>query len=85
MRRHKIKTMAKCIRCGDDTLTSARICPSCLDNWSEMRTTVFNALQGVYGKLNPGNHKFFIKETKRLERVWRKDKVKFESEISAMA
>ncbi|HRW22333.1 MAG TPA: hypothetical protein P5509_10190 [Bacteroidales bacterium] len=77
--------MAKCIRCGDDTLTGARICPTCLSNWSDMRTTVFNALQEKYGKLNPQNHKFFIKETKRLERIWRKDKGKFEQEISAMA
>lgn len=76
--------MAKCTKCGDDTLTSSRICPSCLSNWSEMRTIIFNALQNKYGKLNPSNHKLFIKETKRLERIWRKDKEKFTNEIDSL-
>ena len=80
-----LNKMAKCIRCGDDALTGARICPTCLCNWDDMRTTVFNALQDKYGKLNSQNHKFFIKETKRLERIWRKDKGKFEQEIGAFA
>lgn len=74
--------MSKCIRCGQDTLTSAKICQSCIGNWSEMRTSIFNALEEKYGKLSPTNHQFFIKETKRLESIWRKDKQKFIIELS---
>ena len=73
--------MAKCIRCGQDTLTSARICRACLDNWTHMRTSIFNVLQEKYGKLSPSNHQLFIKETKRLESIWRKDKQRFAIEL----
>jgi hypothetical protein len=73
--------MSKCIRCGQENINAGRICPSCLSNWCDMRTEVFNALQLKYGKLSPSNHQFFIKETKRLEKIWRMDKNKFASEI----
>ena len=79
------KIMSKCIRCGQDTLTSARICPSCLGDWSDMRTSIFTVLQEKHGKLSPTNHQMFIKETKRLESIWRKDKQKFATELSKLA
>jgi len=74
--------MSKCIRCGGDTLTSAKICRNCMNNWADMRSAIFNALQEKYGTLSPINHRFFIKETKRLESIWRKDKQKFQVELS---
>jgi len=69
--------MSKCKRCDEDTLTSAKICPTCLDNWTHMRTEVLNILGEKHGKLSPDNHELFIKETKRLESVWKKDKNRF--------
>ena len=61
--------MSKCIRCGIESY-SAKICYSCMDNWGEMRDIVFSTLQSIHGKMNPSNHKLFIKETKRLEKIW---------------
>ena len=74
----------KCIRCWQDTLTSAKICPSCISDWSDMRTSIFNVLQEKHGKLSPINHQMFIKETKRLESIWRKDKQKFATELTKL-
>jgi hypothetical protein len=71
--------MSKCIRCGGET--HQRICPFCLSNWCDMRSAIFNKLQEKYGKLNPDNHQFFIKQTKKLESIWRKDKEKFLNEL----
>lgn len=76
--------MTKCIRCGNDILTAAKICPSCLSDWSDMRTQVFTVLEGKYGKLSPTNHQMFIKETKRLESIWRKDKQRFALELNKL-
>lgn len=77
--------MSKCIRCGHDTLTSARICQSCLGDWSNMRTSIFDVLQEKYGNLSPINHQMFIKETKRLEAIWRKDKQIFITELNKLS
>lgn len=76
--------MAKCIRCGDDTLSSLKICSSCLCKWTDMRTIVLNTLESKYGKLSPINHQLFIKETKRLEKIWRKDNLQFTIEIEKL-
>jgi len=72
----------KCIRCGSETVGSMKICYSCLGKWSEMRETIFNILTKKYGKLSKDNHSIFVKETKRLEKIWRKDKRKFLDEIN---
>ena len=74
--------MSICRTCHNETLSGRRICPSCLSKWSDMRTLIFNTLTDVYGKMTQSNHPTFIKETKRLERIWRKDKEKFEIEIN---
>lgn len=49
-----------------------------------MRTQVFTVLEGKYGKLSPTNHQMFIKETKRLESIWRKDKQRFALELNKL-
>lgn len=76
--------MKKCIRCHSKMITAGSICPSCLDDWSTMRSEIFNALQSKYGKLSPTNHQLFIKETKRLESIWRKDKNRFAVELESI-
>jgi hypothetical protein len=76
--------MSKCIRCGNETLGPQRVCPSCLGNWCDMRSMVFDKLTLVYGKLSPTNHPLFIKETKRLESIWRKDKERFAVELNKL-
>ena len=72
----------KCIRCGSDQ--HKKICDTCLSKWSDMRSTIFNSLQKVHGKLSKDNHPIFIKETKRLEKIWKKDKDQFFKEIIAL-
>jgi hypothetical protein len=46
-----------------------------------MRNRVFTALQEKHGQLTQVNHPVFKKEMKRLENIWRKDKVRFETEM----
>ena len=71
--------MSKCTKCGDEKV--AGVCHSCLRNWIDMRTVIFNKLTEKYGTLSPTNHELFKKQTKRLENIWRKDKEKFVKEI----
>ena len=73
--------MAKCIRCGTETMTSSKIYISCLDKWCDMRNLVFTTLSKKYGKLTRENHPLFVTETKRLEKIWRKNKENFNLEI----
>lgn len=76
--------MSKCIRCNDDTGSNAKICRRCLDKWVEMKTLVFDKLQAKHGELSFNNHKLFIKESKRLESIWRQDKQNFAEEIDRL-
>lgn len=71
----------KCIRCGDETM-NRKICYRCMNDWTTMRTQVFDILQNKYGKLTQENHPLFIKEMKRLERIWRKDRNEFLKELN---
>lgn len=66
--------MSKCIRCNiNDTVGTSKICPTCVDKWSLMREYVFDHCTRLYGTLGPNNHKQFIKMTKKLEKMWRKN------------
>lgn len=71
----------KCIRCGGEAFSGHKICRSCMDDWGEMRTRIFNALQDKYGMLSLITQGVFKRETKRLENLWRKDRDRFEVEI----
>jgi hypothetical protein len=75
--------MAKCIKCNSESYSS-EICNSCLNNWTEMRSSIFNTLEKKYGKISAINHKTFIKETKRLEKIWRSSKEKFIIELDLL-
>jgi len=72
----------KC-KCGKDTWPNKFVCPDCLSSWDKMRKQLFEFLENKYGKMCQANHPLFVKETKRLERMWRKDPSKFVAEISA--
>jgi hypothetical protein len=77
--------MSKCIRCGNEIIGPQRACNSCLRKWNDMRSLVFDKLTEIYGKLSPVNHPLFIKETKRLESIWRKDKELFTIELNKLS
>ena len=72
--------MSKCIRCGKCEAVK-RICYSCLDKWEEMRKAIWDYHETNYGKLTPDNLKVRQKDTKRLERIWKKDKGEFLMEM----
>jgi len=40
-----------------------------------------DTLESKYGKMNPENHPTFIKEMKRLEKIWKRDKDLFQLEL----
>jgi hypothetical protein len=69
----------KCIRCGKEN--DRKICYACMDSWTEIRSLIFSTLEERHGKLSQINHPIFIKETKRLEKIWRKSKNDFAKEI----
>lgn len=76
--------MGKCIRCGNEH-QNKKICSPCLQNWTEMRTTAWNALQKKHGEMCFANFDILKKGMKKLEAVWRKDKDKFQVEIEKLS
>ncbi|TCV17107.1 hypothetical protein EDC17_101124 [Sphingobacterium alimentarium] len=46
-----------------------------------MRGVIWDTMMIVYGYFSPSTHKGWVKETKRLEAIWRKNKAEFEKEI----
>lgn len=46
-----------------------------------MRVAAYNYLLNIHGAMTSENHPKFIVEMKRLERIWKKDKSKFQEEI----
>ncbi len=74
--------MRTCIRCKEKNIfDNGRICSGCMKEWTTMRTTAFDVLESKYGKMNPENHPTFIKEMKRLEKIWKRDKDLFQLEL----
>jgi hypothetical protein len=74
--------MRTCIRCKEKNIfDNRRICLGCMKEWTTMRTTAFDTLESKYGKMNPENHPIFIKEMKRLEKIWKMDKDLFQLEL----
>ena len=67
-----------CKICGGDTYAGQRICSKCLLDWSAMRKQIWDYHEKIYGKLSNDNLKIRQKDTKRLEKIWRKDKDKFQ-------
>jgi hypothetical protein len=52
-----------------------------MKEWTTMRGDAYGALESRHGKMNPDNHAIFIKEMKRLEKIWKKDKDLFRVEL----
>lgn len=74
--------MRTCIRCKEKNIfDNRRICLGCMKEWTTMRTTAFDTLESKYGKMNPENHPTFIKEMKKLEKIWKRDKDLFQLEL----
>jgi len=74
--------MRTCIRCKEKNIfDNRRICSGCMKEWTMMRTIAFDILESKYGKMNPENHPTFIKEMKRLEKIWKRDKDLFQLEL----
>ena len=74
--------MRTCIKCKEKNIfDNRRICLGCMKEWTTMRTTAFDTLESKYGKMNPENHPTFIKEMKRLEKIWKRDKDLFQLEL----
>lgn len=72
--------MGKCIRCWEEAY-SKKICSACLSSWSDMRIEVYGELEKALGHFSFQNQIVFKKEMKRLEKIWRKDKDKFQQEV----
>ena len=71
-----------CIRCGGDTFGNQKICSKCLMDWSAMRKVIWDYHSKKHGKISKENLAFRQKDTKRLEKIWRKDKNKFQEIIN---
>lgn len=76
--------MKRCRRCGDTMITAGRICPSCLHDWCNMRTTVFNKLEDIHGKLSTLNIKISQSEMRRLTELYTSDREKFDIEFERL-
>ena len=75
--------MSKCIRCGADAAYK-RICSGCMGRYIDMGTEVFNLATDLYGKHSIETDVQFKQLRKRLEKLWRKDKKKYHSEIQRL-
>ncbi len=76
--------MARCTKCGQDTIGNGQLCTRCLTNWTEMKGLSYTTLISLHGNMTHSNHYMFKKEMRRLENVWRKDKNKFQEEINIL-
>lgn len=63
----------KCKYCGRETIGNSRVCHKCLMDWLTMRKQIWDYHENKYGKLTAENLKIRQKETRKLDRLWRKD------------
>lgn len=61
--------MARCKRCGGDTLGNKFVCPSCLKKFTASRLDAFAQVESQLGKLTAENHSEFVKRVKAIERA----------------
>jgi len=73
--------MAICNKCGEELGFIKNICSSCFQLWLNMRKLSFIHLENKYGKLNINNRKKIMKEMRRLDNLWHKNKEEYEVEI----
>ncbi len=72
--------MGKCRTCGREAYYR-RICSDCLREWSAMRTRAFAYAQDIHGPLTQTNHPQIAKTMRRLDKMWKKNRDKFNKEI----
>jgi len=72
----------KCRTCGQETAGNMNFCYRCLNDWSSMRKQIWDFSEKKYGKLSADNLKVYKEEAKKLEKIWRKDKNKFQEIIT---
>ena len=77
--------MARCKRCGKDTLGNKFICPSCMDKFTANRLSAFAQVEAELGKLSSENHAEFVKRVKAIERANKSVQPTIESVGSAPA
>jgi len=71
-----------CRTCGRETYGGQRFCSNCLNDWSEMRKMIWDYHTSKYGKISPDNLKIRQSETRRLDKLWRRDKDAFLLEVA---
>lgn len=78
--------MANCKRCGTDLPANEqrRICIECMGNWRTMKSISYQHCEQTIGEMKGENFNPFQQEMKRLERIWKKDKVKWETIVGAL-
>jgi len=74
----------KCLRCKNDTYGSHRICDACLSDYDKRRKLIWEHNEHNYGKLDKDNLAFYQKETKRLERLFKKNQAEFINETDLL-
>lgn len=78
--------MRTCIKCHEKNIyDNSRICVRCMKEWTDMRGRAWASLEPRLGKLTPENHPAWIKEMKRLEKIWKKSREQFEQELVKLA
>ena len=78
--------MRTCIKCHEKNIyDNSRICVGCMKEWTDMRARAWASLEPRLGKLTPVNHPAWIKEMKRLEKIWKKSREQFEQELVKLA
>lgn len=73
--------MSKCRKCGGIAATGMSVCHTCIDKRNKMREEIFEFLKTKYGEVNYANHSVYVKETKRLSNLWKRDKELFRKEL----
>ena len=74
--------MRTCIRCRQLNIFDSRnICLTCMKAWTSMRSEVYEALEIKMGKFGHDNFEPFKKEMKRMDRLWHKDREKYNIEL----
>lgn len=52
-----------------------------MKEWTSMRSEIYEALENKMGKFGPANFEPFKKEMKRMDRLWHKDREKYNIEL----
>lgn len=71
-----------CRRCGGELYGNKSVCPKCMDDWQAMRKMIWDYCVKKFGGVTRETLADCQKESRRLSRIWRKDKDKFQEIIN---